>query len=266
MADLETLLDRLYAWIPALEPRAHRRERLMEAPFPDGWEAILAHRAPFWRRWPEAVRAHARPLLQAFAGEQTFVGAQGFEITDEVRVVVSACAVRPVLQLGLGLYDGITEIVVYPFDRLTVPGHGDRVLGVAHHHGAVVLAWPAVLRGLARPDDGHDTALHEFVHALDLADGEMDGRPPLRAQGDLDPWSRALAARLEVLQSGGPAVLDPYAGTNLPELFAVASEHFFERPAELRRLRPALFAHLRRFYGWDPADPASALADSAGAS
>lgn len=249
---MSALLDRLYAILPALEPRAHRRERLLAAPFPEEWRAMLLRDVPFWRRWDPETRADAEPMVHAFVHEQRFHGAGDFDVTEGMKVIIAASAVRPVLRLGLGFYDHISEIVVYPHDRLTVPGHGDHVLGVAHPHGVVVLSWPAVERGLRSPTDGHDTALHEFVHALDLADGQMDGTPPLPRQRDLDPWARTLGERLADVRRG-EAPLDPYAGTNEAELFAVASEHFFERPQELKRRMPDLYRRLAGFYGQDPA-------------
>jgi hypothetical protein len=253
MGTMTTLLDRLYTLLPALEPRAHKRERLMAAPFPETWRAWLAEDVPFWQRWPEETRATAEPMVHAFVYEQRWHGAGELVVTDRMKVVIAACAVRPVLRLGLGFYEHISEIVVYPHERLTVPGHGDHVLGVAHQHGVVVLSWPAVIRGLRRPTDGHETALHEFVHVLDLASGQMDGMPPLRTHGDLAPWARTMGRRLADVRQGAIVPLDPYAGKNEAELFAVASEHFFERPRELRRLMPDLYARLARFYGQDPA-------------
>jgi len=250
-----SLLDRFYAWLPALEPRSHKRQRLFDAPFPAHWRALLEREVPFWTRWPRALRDEAEPLIQAFEGEQRWVGAADLELTETMRVVISASAVRPVLRLGLEYYDHISEIVVYPYDHLVVPGHGAGVLGLAHPHGVIVLTWPAVLRGLARPADGRDTALHEFVHAIDLADGVMDGAPPLRQAQDFDPWARTLGRRFQAQQEGRDRVLRPYAGHSPPEFFAVASEHFFERPRQLRRRLPDLHAQLVRFYGWDPADP-----------
>jgi Mlc titration factor MtfA (ptsG expression regulator) len=41
--------------------------------------------------------------------------------------------------------------------------------------------------------------------------------------------------------------------TNQAEFFAVATETFFERPHELRRQYPELFAELHRYYRQDPA-------------
>lgn len=246
------LLDALYAWLPVLEPRARRRRRALAEPFPGHWEPILREQVPFWIRWPESRRRQARPMVHAFVREHRWVGAHDLEVTEEMQVVISACAVRPVLHLGLEYYDHIAEVVVYAHDRLTVPGHGDGVLGLAHRHGVIVLSWPAVVQGLRAPTDGHDTALHEFVHALDLADGSFDGAPPLRKAEDVGPWARTLAARFDAMREGRRTVLRDYAAHSPPEFFAVASEHFFERPDELKRAAPDLYAELKRFYGWDP--------------
>lgn len=248
------LLARLYAWLPVLEPAARRRRRLMDQPFPPAWEALLVDQAPFWSRLGEARRSAARPMIVAFVAEQRWVGARGLEVTVDMQVVIAACAVRPVLDLGLEYYDHLSEIVIYPFDRLIVPGHGDDVLGLAHPHGVVVLSWPAVQRGLRAPTDGLDTALHEFVHAIDLADGRFDGAPPLRDRDDVGPWAQALGRRFDAMEAGAPSVLRDYALVSPAEFFAVASEHYFERPHELQRHMPDLYDQLRLFYGWDPAE------------
>ena len=59
-----SLLDRFYAWLPALEPRSHKRQRLFDAPFPAHWRALLEREVPFWTRWPRALRDEAEPLIQ----------------------------------------------------------------------------------------------------------------------------------------------------------------------------------------------------------
>jgi Mlc titration factor MtfA (ptsG expression regulator) len=48
-------------------------------------------------------------------------------------------------------------------------------------------------------------------------------------------------------------VLDGYGATNKAEFFAVATEAFFEKPAQLEREHAALYAELKRFYRQDPA-------------
>ena len=54
-------------------------------------------------------------------------------------------------------------------------------------------------------------------------------------------------------RDGRETLLDPYGRTSQAELFAVATECFFERPVELRERHPELFDCLRDFYKIDPA-------------
>lgn len=238
--------------------RRRRRRRWLAAPVPEGWRGHLERRAPFFRALPVADQARLLSLTQAFLAEHPVVGAGGMEVTEEVAVVVGACAARLVLGLDLDHYARLTEVVVYPHEALRDPraegaaAAGGGFLGAAHRHGAVVLSWPAVLRGLSGPGDGHDTAAHEFAHALDLVDGAFDGAPGLRAAEHYRPWASVLGAHFSRLSRGDRRLrraLREYGATNPAEFFAVATEAFFERPRELRRQAPALYAELARFYG-----------------
>jgi MtfA peptidase len=47
-------------------------------------------------------------------------------------------------------------------------------------------------------------------------------------------------------------VLDQYGAQNRAEFFAVATEAFFEKPGQLKRKHPELYAELSRFYRQDP--------------
>ena len=230
----------------------------MAEPIPAGWAELLTREAPFFQRLSAMEQERLLRLLKAFLDEKEIVGAGGLEVDEEMRLLVGASAVRLVLGLDLSHYDRLTEIVLYPQEVLVDPRSGDELLGLAHRHGAVVLSWPAVQRGLRRRDDGLDTALHEFAHALDLADGVFDGAPALRANADYRPWAAHLGAAFAALEDGDRGllrVLRPYGATAPPELFAVATEAFFERPAELKRRAPDLYAELARFYGRVPEAP-----------
>jgi hypothetical protein len=61
------------------------------------------------------MRQRFLEMLKIFIWQKYFIGAGGMVITDEVRVVISACAVRLVLHLDLSYYDRLSEIVVYPY-------------------------------------------------------------------------------------------------------------------------------------------------------
>jgi len=235
--------------------RAIRRRRLARRPLPEGWLEILEAEVPFFVQLDEAQRARFLRDLKIFVWEKHFEGAGGMEIDDTVRVVIAACAVRLSLSLGVGVYERLSEIVVYP-GAYRHPDSNDVVLGEARHWGTVVLSWQAVRHGLGNQRDGHDTALHEFAHVLDRADGAFDGTPVLERYGAYGPWARVMSAGYTALRGRrreARKVLRAYGATNEAEFFAVASESFFEKPEQLRRRMPELYQQLKAYYRCDPA-------------
>jgi hypothetical protein len=235
--------------------RRRKRRRLARRPFPKEWLPILRRFLPFYRRMTEAEREVFHEHVKVFVWEKTYIGAKGLMVTDTHRVVVAAAAARLVQYLDLDYYDRLREIVIYAHDYRHPDGRAV-ILGEAHQWGVVVLSWPAVVRGLANPCDGWDTAAHEFAHVLDRASGHFDGTPLLRADGHYRPWAAVMQQHYDRLREGHPRehrVLRSYGAQNPAEFFAVATEAFFERPRMMRELTPELYQELERFYGFDPA-------------
>jgi len=235
--------------------RRRRRRKLARREFPRAWMPHVRRYAPFFATLPPERQERFLERLKVFVWEKQFFGAGGLELTDEIRVAVSIAAVRLVLHLDLSAYDRLTEIVVYPY-VYGHPGRDGAILGEAHSFGTVVLAWPAVQQGLLNPSDGHDTAVHEFAHVLDRADGAFDGTPELRASEHYRPWGEVLGRRYLELRATAErkrTLLRAYGATNEAEFFAVATESFFEKPARMREQSADLYAELSRFYGCDPA-------------
>ncbi len=235
--------------------RDRRRKGLAELEIPDEWVAILQERLSFVKELPEDELERFLMHTNVFARDKVWVAAGGLEeVTTEMRVVISGCAARLVRNLRLDAYDRLTEVVVYP-RSFALGAEDDReVLGLAHPWGTVVLAWDAVKRGIATPDDGHDTAIHEFAHALDVEDGVYDGTPILESGAHYKDWVRVLGAHFARMQDApGEGVVHEYGATNEAEFFAVATEEFFEQPHDLRRRAPDLYDQLARFYAVDPA-------------
>ena len=231
------------------------RRRVRRRPFPPGWRRILEERAPFASRIPETLKAKFEQDLMVFEHEKTFVGAGGFEVTEEVRVVVSAAAVRLVVFLDIDVLDRISEIIVYPA-AYQHPDRAGAVLGEVNDWSSVVLSWADVAAGLRNPLDGLDTATHEFAHVLDRESGAFNGTPTLRAREDYGPWGRVLSEhylKLRAKDRNARKVLRDYGATNEAEFFAVATEVFFEKPGIMKRRAPDLYQELHQFYGFDPA-------------
>ena len=55
------------------------------------------------------------------------------------------------------------------------------------------------------------------------------------------------------IEKGHKTVMDSYGGSDLAEFFAVATECFFEKPRQLLKKHPNLYAELKQFYRQDPA-------------
>jgi len=237
--------------------RRYRRRRILREALDPEWLSILEARVPFVGELAGETRARFLEDLRIFVAEKHWIAAGGMEITDEVKVVVAAAAVRLTLHLGIDFYNRLTEIVIYPSHYVHPDAEdGSVVFGEAHSWGTVVLSWDAVVQGLGNPHDGHDTATHEFAHVLDRGDGGFDGTPELRAGEHYRAWSQVMSRHFLRLRDGKRKVgrvLRDYGATNEAEFFAVATESFFERPAQMKEHLPDLYEELRRFYGFDPA-------------
>jgi Mlc titration factor MtfA (ptsG expression regulator) len=249
-----------------------RRRRVLETPFPAEWDAYIARNVAITHRLGVAERMKLRELVQIFLTEKHFEGCGGLELTDEMKVTIAAQAC--VLLLGRddpSLYDDVGSILVYPsvmrspprklgvFEQPRAPiGAGVALQGEAIMGGPVILAWDVALAG-GREEAHGNVVFHELAHKIDMANGAVDGAPPLPNRARIRRWSAVFSAAYDRLQrdlaAGWPTVIDPYGATNEAEFFAVATETFFTRPAELRAAEPALYAELAAFYAIEPPAP-----------
>lgn len=229
--------------------------------FPTAWEAILQQRVPIYRVLPECDRSELRSYIRWFVGTKRFEGCVGLVITDEIRVTVAAQACLLLLRRETPCYERLRSIHVYPG---TVLLPGSTLSGESWQLGVVLLAWDSVRGGAANPFDGDNVVLHEFAHQLDSEDGESDGFPllergraPAERFGLYTSWAKILSAEYEALKRGSKkrrkSVMDSYGGRNPAEFFAVATECFFEKPRQLAKKHPKLYAELKGFYRQDPA-------------
>lgn len=232
-----------------------KRRWLAKQPFPVGWEPLVAKHFPFEAHLSDAERARFRRHLQVFANEKDFVGAKELVVTDEMRVLVAGAAARLARNLSLDVYDSLMTVVITTgaWER-----DGGTILGEAHRWGQVVLSWDSVRQGLKNPFDGHDVALHEFAHVLDLTDGRFDGTPEMATFSALHAWADVFSKQYFALRKSPnrDKVLRAYGATNEAEFFAVATEAFFEKPRQMKQKHAALYDELKRYYGADPASAA----------
>lgn len=134
------------------------------------------------------------------------------------------------------------------------------MVGTGVMKGKLVLSRPDLHQGFRNDRDKHNVGIHEFVHLIDMADGDCDGFPErLKTYAYSIPWFELLRIKVQEIEAGSSNIRD-YGATNRAEFFAVASEYFFERPAMLKHKHPNLYHALSDIYQQDLAAIASATA------
>ncbi|ODV03925.1 MAG: hypothetical protein ABT20_14320 [Rubrivivax sp. SCN 70-15] len=245
---------------------AQRRARLRRQPFPAAWREVLRERWPYFAQLPPDLQLQLKEHIKAFVAEKPFIGCNGLEVTEEMRVLIAAQASLLLLNRRAGLFNGLRQVLVYPgafvVDRVQNDAAGlvregrQVLLGESWQRGQVVLSWDDVLAGAADPADGRNVVIHEFAHQLDQESGAANGAPFLGRRDRYARWAATLGAAFARLQRqvalGEPTLIDAYGATSPAEFFAVASEVFFEQPRALAAEQPALFAELAGFYRVDP--------------
>ncbi len=264
----------LYWFIPGRFKKS-RRAKLSGLPLSADHLAILEKNVGIYALLPDTLKKELYGLINVFLDEKKFVGCNGFEITDEVKVTVAGLASVLLLNRQTTYYDGFQSIMMYPEAYLATEVSFDGNVqvskqvvraGESWHRGPVVLSWADVVRGAANIGDGYNVVLHEFAHKLDEENNGTNGQPVLYEQGQCGEWAEVLGREYESLEKRAARrknkVLHEYGLTSPAEFFAVATESFFEKPVAMKKKLPDLYDQLKRFYHLDPATWSNAARDS----
>lgn len=252
-------------WLGRRAWRRRRLARFLARPLPAFARDILARRAPLLARLPAELKPRLEGHVQCFLAEKTFVGCGGLVVDDEMRLTIAAHASLLVLHRDPPVWRSFSTVLVYPESFVAPEVEYDGPVEIHRRHvrageswprGPVVLSWADVLEGAADPGDGYNVVLHEFAHKLDEEYAEQPDKPLLDPAGRAR-WLRVLSREFERfrrrLEEGQEDFIDEYAALSPAEFFAILTELFFERGAELRRRLPELYEQLAAFYRLDPA-------------
>ena len=180
--------------------------------------------------------------LLKFMYSKEFKGKQGLEVTDEMKVLISASAVQLTFGLKRFRLQNLDNIHVYP--KSFYFGLDKREFkGATSQGGNMYLSWEDFKDGYLDPNDRYNLGLHEMSHALKL-DVLMSSRFDAHFGSYLDEWLEISTKEFERMKHGSPSFLRSYAKTNKHEFFAVCVEHFFECPEEFRKALPDVYNHL----------------------
>ena len=174
------------------------------------WQSTLSQ-LPFLDRLDADERARLKTRCERLLDRKLLSGAKGFEVSDEIAVLIAAQACLLVLNLDLALYDDMSAILVFPdafgirqthIDDAGVVHEWDEELAgeAVEQGGAVALSWFDV-ELQQEPGATHNIVIHEFAHKIDMGRGSANGYPPF-LNGLHDPallrdWPEVFSAAYE---------------------------------------------------------------------
>ncbi len=235
---------------------------VLETPFPAGWRKQLRQRVAFYRALDAAGQKRFEARMQLFLARTRISGIET-EVDDVTRILVAASAVIPIWGFPDWEYPNLREVLIVPdawqeqrrADHEFLPLQGTLLGSVRDFQDDqyMHLSKAALERGFRDWQNGENVGIHEFAHVLDDADGKIDGTPGLGLPDELrGAWAEVVRIELRRVERG-KGILNPYAGTNEAELFAVSVETFFEKPDKLAQHHPELYSLLSQALRQKPA-------------
>ena len=179
-------------------------------------------------------------------------------VDDADKLMVAASAIIPIFGFPDWKYHNLNEVLLYNdsfnTDYQTHHGKGRNITGMVGSgamNRMMILSKPALRQGFEDPHTKGNVGIHEFVHLLDKADGNIDGIPKhLLAQPYIIPWLKLMHQEIKAMKSSRSDI-NIYGSTNEAEFLSVVGEYFFNQPLLLKRKHPKLFNLLEQIFNQD---------------
>ena len=208
-------------------------------PIPDDVELdelMLKHFA-FYHVLSDLDRLQFRIKLNALLKSKWFKGRDGFEVSNEMMLLLVATMAQISLGLPAFIFPKFDRIVLFPKRFFSEIIQHDLKGLTIFKTGVVLISWPDYQQGYSEPTDKLNLGLHEMAHALFLDYFHFNKTNSLYFN-----WFTVAKPVLDSMKiNEGPQFLRDYAKSNIHEFWAVCVEHFFEAPIQFREQLPDLY-------------------------
>ncbi len=236
-----------------LKSAKNKRWKFPLEEFPSHWKIILVEKVSFYNQLSQEEKIRFEFKIHEFLLNCRITGIETtVEETD--KILVASSAIIPIFEFPEWKYLNLSEVLLYPSEfneNFETSGSGRSILGMVgtgYMEGKMILSKQALTHGFRNESDKKNTAIHEFVHLVDKADGKIDGIPTLLLEKQYAiPWLDLIHKKIDEIYAGSSDI-NPYGATNSSEFFAVASEYFFERPKLLKSKHPKLYDLLENIF------------------
>ncbi len=216
------------------------------------YHIILSNYSTYYRNLNDHLKQHFRYRVYRLLKMMAFSSDHFRVVTREMRVVIVSAIV--IITFGLKKYTPLRfrHIEVMP-RRYMYPGYGQPFLGHTDFtNDMIFFSWKDVQDGFFIPDDAINVALHEMSHVIEVENRYFNLFNRFFKQVEWSKWAKHATHQFIKIHQGNNYFLNPYAGTNMKEMFAVCIETFYEQPAEFYKHLPQLYATMVRLLNQNP--------------
>ncbi|MFL1013040.1 zinc-dependent peptidase [Flavisericum labens] len=213
---------------------------------------LLEEHFTFYNRLDKKYKIYFRHRVATFIKEKDFQGKDGFVITEEVRVLVSATAVMLTFGFRNYIIDYLKHIFVYPKEYYSK-------INNAYHKGeynarfeTLVLSWDNFVEGFRIEDDKLNLGIHEFAHAIHYNSIKQEDINSILFVDTFNELREELTTNQQLKSKlVNSNFIRSYAWTNDSELLAVIIETFIEAPEEFDSLFPQVYSKLKQMLNFN---------------
>lgn len=230
--------------------------KLPSKSFPSKWRVVLQKKVTFYNALSADEKTQFEFKVQEFLLNCRITGIE-VDVDIQDKLLVAASAVIPIFRFPKWRYINFSEVLLYPSsfnEKFETSGPDKRIMGMVgtgYMDGKMILSKPALHHGFSNESDKKNTAIHEFVHIIDKADGSIDGIPEVLMEKQYAiPWLDLIQQKIDDIYVK-KSDINPYGATNRTEFFAVTSEYFFERPKLLAKKHPVLYKAMEEIFNHD---------------
>lgn len=211
---------------------------------------ILENRFDYYKKLSEEEKKIFITRVNDFIISKKFVGASKFEVTIEMKVLISAAATQITFGLNEMLFTMFNTIIVHEdiyYNRFTRKYHK----GDVNTKGVISLSWKHFQEGYNLSYDKVNLGIHEMAHVLFLNRKKILYHQKY-SKHFFDKFIIVFQKAFLELKNSESNLIREYGKTSLAEFFPSITEMFFEAPHEFKNTMPELYLQLCIFLNQDP--------------
>ncbi len=233
--------------LPELSWKLPHKDNLLEPQY----ASCLLRNFSYYKRLSNEQRKEFEKRLSYFLSNKIFIPKQMDSVTDEMKIMIGACAIQLTFGLRPIRFAHFNRIVVYPTSYHS-PYSGKSHKGEVNPNGVITFAWDAFWQGYNIRYNGFNLGLHEMAHALRLEDAIQKEDYKVIDDQHLSRWHKISLREIKRIKRGRKSFLRHYATWDTEEFFAVCVEGFFQQPYLFRRELPEVYQALAKLLNQDP--------------